>query len=94
MTSKCANPRCGRPFRKLGGGRLFRFDVRQPDGLCKDVPEFICAQRPKLATVYFWLCSDCAPRLAVSFSPREGLRIVPAAASAIPGTRRSAAAGE
>ena len=78
MTSKCANPRCGRAFYKLAGGRLFRFDLRQHDGPCKDVPEFICAQNPKLATVYFWLCPDCAPRFGVSFSPRQGLRIIPA----------------
>lgn len=77
MISHFANPDCGSPFHSLRGGRLYRFDLRRPLEPCLDVPNAICASKPSHASVYFWLCRDCARKFAVRFSPRAGLSLSP-----------------
>ena len=77
MISQCANSKCGRAFHYLRGGRLYRFDLRQPQEPCTDVPNAICAGRPEHASVYFWLCGECSRKYAVQFSSREGVRVLP-----------------
>ncbi len=77
MISKCANPDCGTGFHYLRGGRLYRFDLREPQEPCQDVPNAICASKPSQASVYFWLCEECSRQYTVRFSTREGSWVVP-----------------
>lgn len=51
MVAKCANPRCGRPFRYLREGRLFRLE---PD------PAFDSRADFDHSIEYFWLCGACS----------------------------------
>jgi len=77
MVGKCANPDCSSRLHYLRDGKLFKFEIRNPTGPCRDVPVAICRNRPARANVFFWLCQDCCSRLSVSFEPRTGVRIVP-----------------
>ena len=77
MISHCANPECRLPFHYLRGGRLYRFDVRQPVEPCKDVPNAICENSPSQASVYFWLCDDCSLKYTLQFSTRHGISVLP-----------------
>lgn len=76
MISKCANPACCHPFHFLRPGRLFQFDVRLPLEPCRDVPITVCSRKPHHATIYFWLCGECAPMLTVRFEPHMGVSVV------------------
>ena len=77
MISQCSNPQCGKPFHYLRGGKLYRFDVRRPVEPCRDIPNAICASKPSQASVFFWLCGECASRSSLRFSLREGISLVP-----------------
>ncbi len=76
MISRCANPTCGHSFHSLAEGRLFHFEVRQPSEPCRDIPATICRKRPQHATIYFWLCADCAGRFTLRFQPHAGVSLV------------------
>ncbi len=75
MISHCANPDCRLPFHYLRGGRLYRFDLRNPDPPCSDVPNTICSLKPKHAAVFFWLCEPCSLKYLLRFNFREGLAL-------------------
>jgi hypothetical protein len=77
MVSRCANPKCNMDFRHLHDGKLFRFDLRRPAEPCVDVPKTICAQKPVHASVYFWLCNDCAAKYKLEFSQGMGVKLLP-----------------
>ena len=77
MISKCANPKCNVDFHYLRGGRLYRFDLPMPTEPCKDVPNTICSRKPSHASVYFWLCRECAKKYSMRFSSRDGVSILP-----------------
>ncbi len=79
MISTCANPSCGTEFHYLRGGRLYRFDLRRPNQPCADVPNAICDSKPSQASVYFWLCGECARKYALRFSSRQGVSVFPLA---------------
>ncbi len=75
MTSKCANPSCSVPFHRLGGGKLFRFEVRLPSQSCRDVPETVCNTKSGRASVYFWLCEKCVLTRILRFDTIHGLSV-------------------
>lgn len=77
MISHCANPDCKLPLHYLRGGRLYRFDIRQPSGPCSDVPNAICSMKPSHASVFFWLCEQCSLKFSLKFNSREGLALAP-----------------
>lgn len=77
MISQCANSKCGRAFHYLRGGRLYRFDLRQPKEPCVDVPNAICASKSSHASVYFWLCGDCSRKYTVRFTSHDGVSVLP-----------------
>lgn len=77
MISHCANPECVRPFHYLRGGRLYRFDIRNPSTPCIDVSNAICSLKPSHVTVFFWLCEQCSSKHSLKFNFRDGVRIVP-----------------
>jgi hypothetical protein len=77
VVSKCANPSCSVVFHHLGAGRLFRFEVRLPCGSCRDVPETVCRTKTGRASVFFWLCSECALDYTLSFDVVHGVNVKP-----------------
>ena len=56
MLSKCANPVCTAPFRKLGDGKLFAFESAAiaPSG------EPGSSRKGAQSPVVFWLCKCCS----------------------------------
>lgn len=75
MLSKCANPTCSASFRRLGSGRLFRFEVRSPSEPCRDVPHSVCSTKSGHASVFFWLCKNCKLTNTLSFDSARGLTV-------------------
>lgn len=80
MLSKCANPTCSASFRRLGSGRLFRFEVRSPSEPCRDVPHSVCNTKSGHASVFFWLCENCKLTHTLSFDSARGLTVQPISA--------------
>ena len=77
MVKTCANPACAAPFLYWRGGRLFRFDVKEPCELSRDVPVQVCELKRSRNSVFFWLCKNCCSTLTLAFDPHQRLAIVP-----------------
>ncbi len=58
MVEKCANPLCSAPFRRLGSGKLFAFEVRTVAGSLRSLP---AAESGKAGgtSLFLWLCESC-----------------------------------
>jgi hypothetical protein len=59
MVEKCANPSCSTPFRRVGRGKLFAFEVRASGRS----PHRVLAARstkPGSTSLFFWLCAICS----------------------------------
>jgi hypothetical protein len=75
MLDHCANPGCGRRFRKLEDGKLFLVEV--------DVVEAAGAARGAGTGRHFrhlehyWLCDPCASVLTLSFEQGRGVVAIP-----------------
>ena len=71
MLSKCANPGCPAPFLYLHEGKLFRLDTgsESADGQTK--------QKTVRNLEFFWLCSECAAKLTLSYKKGVGVTTVP-----------------
>jgi len=74
MLPKCGNPTCSACFRRLGSGRLFRFEVRSPSEACRDVPHSVCNTKSGHASVFFWLCENCKLTHTLSFDSARDSR--------------------
>jgi len=81
MLTKCANPACNTPFRRLRTGRLFQFEM----GSSKEYDEAqvkrpigaVCIyespnQKGVRSIEHFWLCAACAPAMSLVRSPQGG----------------------
>ena len=73
MVAKCANPACGRAFRYLREGRLFRLE--------RD-PAFDFGAEFDHPIEYFWLCGACSDLMTLRLDPRGRLFTEPSAAPA------------
>ena len=56
MLSKCANPHCSVPFRRLNEGKLFCLESDQRH-----------AQHKSSRVEYFWLCRSCSFTMTLRF---------------------------
>jgi uncharacterized protein YcsI (UPF0317 family) len=70
MQSQCANPSCGKPLHYLREGRIFVFDLPDPD-----VPV------PKSGTRthrlrHFWLCGICSETMVMEQTTAREVRVV------------------
>lgn len=71
MVSSCANPNCSKPLHYLREGRVFVFDLPDPNA-----PAF--AGRNARRMQHFWLCGECCLTLQV-LQVENGVRVVPLA---------------
>lgn len=62
MLSKCANPNCSANFLYLHEGRLFRSESAMDDGF---VSNDAGMKKSPRRIEFFWLCSNCAPRMTL-----------------------------
>jgi hypothetical protein len=56
MLSKCANPHCSVPFRRLNEGKLFCLESDQRN-----------SQHKSNRVEYFWLCRSCSLTMTLRF---------------------------
>jgi hypothetical protein len=70
--------------RKGGGGRLYRFDMRNPNTPCIDVPNAICSLKPSRATVFFWLCAQYSSKHSLKFNFHDGVTVEPLTEKLLP----------
>ncbi len=84
MLSKCANPSCNAPFRRLRSGRLFQFEFRPPG--IEDPKEPVRADgsvpigKTGGRIERFWLCAHCAASMTLELTPEANdVAVVPIA---------------
>ncbi len=75
MLHKCANPTCPNPFRKLSEGKLFL--VEMEDGDPRNRLRARSEGKIPHRIEHFWLCSDCASVLTLSFQRDRGVVPIP-----------------
>jgi len=80
VLQKCANPACGKPFRKLKAGRLFAVET----GTILKGGRAAKAGWSGRRIEHFWLCGECAATLTLTFVRGRGVVAVP-----LPKTERS-----
>ena len=91
MVSQCANPRCAAPFRYLNQGRLFLVERKKGNGNGKANGSGHGNGNNHAAArlEYFWLCSDCAPRMTLETERGTGtVRVSAASVGPQPAFRR------
>jgi hypothetical protein len=79
MVSKCANPGCQTPFLYLHAGKLFRLETDAGD---VEVPSFgtdPTIKKPPRRVECFWLCSECAAVMTLTFKKGAGVTTKPLA---------------
>jgi len=77
MLSKCANPACAIPFRRLREGKLFVVESEYPAS--PELQEGMSSRRAKsLRRVeHYWLCDDCANFITLTFDRERGMITIP-----------------
>lgn len=67
MVNSCANPNCGKPLHYLREGRIFIFDMPDPNA-----PKGTRNSHRE----HFWLCGPCSQTLLLE-QTSESIRVVP-----------------
>ncbi len=70
MLSKCANPTCKNPFHYLRDGKLYQMETGVGG------PQLVGGKKPQHKVEYFWLCSNCAPQMTLTYTPGKGVMTV------------------
>ena len=76
MLSKCANPACSTPFRRLREGKLF---VVETENRADGKIEIMASRRarPLRRVEHFWLCDGCSRFITLAFDRDRGMITVP-----------------
>jgi hypothetical protein len=69
MVNQCANPNCGKPLHYLREGRIFVFDLPDPD-----VPVPAPGGRARRLQ-HFWLCGPCSETMVLQQTSEMQIRI-------------------
>ena|SRR5438067_4985026 len=79
MLHKCANASCANLFLRLNEGKLFQIETEYFDNLERGNTNGGSRPKSRRRVEYFWLCSECAPFLSLSFDKGHGVITVPLA---------------
>ena len=76
MLSKCANPVCSVPFRRLREGKLF---VVETESVTPESPALSPTRRVHALrrVEHFWLCDECARFFTLTFDRERGMITLP-----------------
>jgi len=77
MLSKCANPECPAPFRKLREGKLFNVEVASPSSDKRPAESSQFRVREQRRVEFYWLCNQCATYLTLAYDRERGIITVP-----------------
>jgi hypothetical protein len=69
MVNQCANPKCGKPLHYLREGRIFVFDLPDPD-----VPVPAPGGRAQRLQ-HFWLCGACSESMVMEQAGNLEIRV-------------------
>ena len=69
MVNQCANPNCGKPLHYLREGRIFVFDLPDPD-----VPVPVPGGRARRLQ-HFWLCGPCSETMVMEQTSEMQIRV-------------------
>jgi hypothetical protein len=69
MVNQCANPKCGKPLHYLREGRIFLFDLPEPNA---PVPA-IGGNTRRLQ--HFWLCGQCSETMVMEQTGDMQIRV-------------------
>ena len=69
MVNQCANPRCSKELHYLREGRIFVFDLPDPD-----VPVPAPGGRARRLQ-HFWLCGSCSETMVMEQTSETGVRV-------------------
>jgi|SRR5277367_4047419 hypothetical protein len=76
MLSQCANPKCRKPFLKLGEGRLFLVETeRVPKPGESAAPPFVRARQLQRCVEHYWLCDGCAVQWTLVSGREHGVAL-------------------
>ena len=77
MLSKCANPACSIPFRRLREGKLFVVETEYL--AASDQHEGMSFRRAKALrrVEHYWLCEECSNLITLTFDRERGMITVP-----------------
>ena len=72
MLSQCANTQCGKPFLRLGQGKLFQVEAAS---------QFSAAfapnsRKPPRRVDRYWLCDSCAETWTLVQGPKQGVSLL------------------
>jgi hypothetical protein len=70
MVNQCANPKCGKPLYYLREGRIFVFDLPDPN-----VPVPAPGRRARRLQ-HFWLCGACSETMVVEQAGDTQIQVV------------------
>lgn len=71
MLSKCANSPCSSSFLYLHEGKLFCMDVVEDETPRPD------SEKHSRRVEYFWLCTECAASMTLSYRDDVGVVTIP-----------------
>ncbi len=85
MLNQCANLQCGKPFLRLGEGKLFQVEIASPSQ--EPVASALHVRKPPHRVDRYWLCSGCAATWTLVQDPTHGVSLLnlPISATGIPG---------
>ena len=78
MLSHCANPRCSKPFLRLGEGKLFlvESEIEVQSGASPGT-SYNMRRPPARRVERYWLCNPCAQSWTLVQDPATGIGLVP-----------------
>lgn len=76
MLSSCANPQCGKPFLRLGQGKLFLVETEGAT-TAPELPTRSRSGRPHSRPLErYWLCDTCAKVWTLAYDRIQGIALV------------------
>jgi hypothetical protein len=69
MINQCANPSCGKPLHYLREGRIFVFDLPDPN------PQAPAAGGRARRLQHFWLCGSCSETMVMEQTSEMQIRV-------------------
>jgi hypothetical protein len=77
VVSHCSNPDCLKPLHYLREGRIYVFDLPDPNVLSRTDGESVRRLE------HFWLCGPCSEIFALEHIRGKGIRLIPKASGVL-----------
>jgi len=75
MLSRCANSQCGKPFLRLGEGKLFLVETERTTRPGAAAATFVSVRRQARVAEHYWLCGDCAREWTLVYDQNHAITL-------------------